>query len=222
MLARHFGFLKGGEDHLTQCLGDRGFPSGHGPDLWRDHGPAIGENGTFSTLLYGHEAVKIVREHTLPQPLFVYLPFQVTHSPYQLPPGYPVDREVDPARQVFNGMVRIMDDAVGNVTAALAAKTMTADTLILFSADNGGVYHGGQRGNNWPLRGQKTSSWEGGVRATAFLWGGENVLPAALRGTTSNAFIHICDWYTTLTTLVGVDSADDLHLASGVPSLPPS
>jgi hypothetical protein len=27
----HFGFLKGGEDHLTQCLGDKGFPSGHGP-----------------------------------------------------------------------------------------------------------------------------------------------------------------------------------------------
>eukprot|EP01047_Picozoa_sp_COSAG01_P065834 COSAG01_NODE_8966_length_2600_cov_4.632947_6_plen_84_part_01 len=27
---RHFGFLKGGEDHLTQCLSDRGFPSGRG------------------------------------------------------------------------------------------------------------------------------------------------------------------------------------------------
>jgi hypothetical protein len=104
---RHFGFLKGGEDHLTQCLSDRGFPSGRGPDLWRDHGPAIGENGTFSTLLYGREAVKIVEEHALPQPLFVYLPFQVTHSPYELPPGYPVDK-VDPARRTFNGMVHIM------------------------------------------------------------------------------------------------------------------
>jgi leishmanolysin-like peptidase len=134
---RHFGFLKGGEDHLTQCLGDPGFPSGKGPDLWRDHGPAIGENGTYSTLLYGREAVKIVEEHPLPQPLFVYLPFQVTHSPYELPPGYPFEQQgVYPARQVFNGMVHIMDQAVGNLTAALAAKKMTADTLILFSADN--------------------------------------------------------------------------------------
>ncbi len=30
-------------------------------------------------------------------------------------------------------------------------------------------------------------------KQTAFLWGGANVLPAALRGTTSNAFIHVCD-----------------------------
>jgi arylsulfatase B len=93
---------------------------------------------------------------------------------------------------------------------------MADDTLLIFSADNGGVYHGGQRGNNFPLRGQKTSSWEGGVRATAFLWGGANVLPAAVRGTTSNAFMHICDWYKTLSTLVGVDAADD---ARGVPPI---
>ena len=76
------------------------------------------------------------------------------------------------------------------------------------------MFHGNQRGNNWPLRGQKTSSWEGGVRATAFLWGGKNVLPANLRGTTSNAFIHVSDWYATLTMLVGVDRSDK---QAGVP-----
>jgi len=45
-----------------------------------------------------------------------------------------------------------MDEAVGNLTAALRAKGMLDDTLILFSADNGGVYHSGQLGNNYPLR----------------------------------------------------------------------
>lgn len=58
-------FVLGGEDHLTQCLSDPGPPSWRGPDLWRDHGPAVGENGTFSTLLYGPEAVKIVTEHSV-------------------------------------------------------------------------------------------------------------------------------------------------------------
>ena len=68
--------------------------------------------------------------------------------------------------------------------------------------------------NHRPLRGQKTSSWEGGVRVTAFLWGGKNVLPNNLRGTQSDAFIHIADWYGTLSKLVGVDPEDDVH---GVP-----
>jgi arylsulfatase A-like enzyme len=134
---RHFGFLKGGEDHMTQCLGDTDF---HGPDLWRDHGPAHGENGTFSTLLYGREAVRIVQEHKLPQPLYMYLPYQVTQSPYQIPPGY--EQASDPVqRRTFNAMVNIMDEATGNLTAALTARGMIDDTLIVFSADNGGVYH---------------------------------------------------------------------------------
>ena len=40
------------------------------------------------------------------------------------------------------------------------------------------------------------------------------MLPANLRGTTSNAFIHISDWYATLTKLVGVDGSDK---RAGVP-----
>ena len=52
---------------------------------------------------------------------------------------------------------------------------------------------------------------------TAFLWGGANVLPSNLRGTASDAFIHIADWYGTLCTLVGVDPTDDGYLSNGVP-----
>eukprot|EP00035_Acanthoeca_spectabilis_P026572 m.463235 g.463235 ORF g.463235 m.463235 type:complete len:540 (+) comp22965_c0_seq1:16-1635(+) len=209
----HFGFLKGGEDHMTQRSGDDG--NFNGPDLWHGKVPGVGLNGTYSTYLYTAEAVRVVRAHPLPAPFFLYLPFQVTHSPYEIPDGY-VNSSTAPERQVINAMVAIMDEGVKNVTDALDEKSMTDDTLIVFSADNGGVTHGGQRGNNYPLRGQKTSSFEGGVRVTAFLWGGKNVLPDNLRGTTSNAFIHITDWYATLSNLVGVDPTDN---AAGVPGI---
>ena len=36
-------------------------------------------------------------------------------------------------------MARIMDDGIGNVTAALKAAGLWADTLMLFAADNGGA-----------------------------------------------------------------------------------
>jgi hypothetical protein len=41
-----FGYLAGGEDHYTQMHGVMGV------DLWRDHGPAYGENGTYGAFLY--------------------------------------------------------------------------------------------------------------------------------------------------------------------------
>lgn len=72
----HFGFLKGGEDHMTQRSGDDG--NFNGPDLWHGKVPGIGLNGTYSTYLYTAEAVRVVRAHPLPAPFFLYLPFQVS------------------------------------------------------------------------------------------------------------------------------------------------
>ena len=184
----HFGFLKGGQDHLTQREGNI-------VDLWEDHGPAYGRNGTFSTWLYGDEAVRIVQDHNTSAPLFLYLPFQVTHSPYEVPAQYLDPKISYKPRQTIAAMATVMDEAMGNLTKALESRDMLDDTLILFFADNGGVYHNGQLGNNYPLRGQKTSSWEGGVRVNAFVWGGKHVLPSHLRNTTHRGYIHVADWW---------------------------
>eukprot|EP01062_Namystynia_karyoxenos_P038921 TRINITY_DN2828_c0_g2_i1.p1 TRINITY_DN2828_c0_g2~~TRINITY_DN2828_c0_g2_i1.p1 ORF type:complete len:522 (+),score=133.72 TRINITY_DN2828_c0_g2_i1:101-1666(+) len=208
----HFGFLKGGEDHMTQRSGDSGLSY---VDLWRGHNPAYGENGSFSAEIYGAEAVRRVMEHPDPSlPFFLYLPFQVTHSPYEVPVRYRDPAVNNTLRQTFNAMVQSMDEAVANLTSALEARKMLQQTLIIFTADNGGIWRQNNAGNNWPLRGQKTTSFEGGVRATAFVWGGTEVLPAALRGTTHTGLIHVCDWYATFSRLAGVSAVDDV---AGVP-----
>lgn len=211
----HFGFLKGGEDHITQTNRDGSLRL---TDLWLDNGPAFGRNGTFSTLIYGHEAVRVIRAHNISTPLFMYIPFQVTHSPYECPAEYLNTTIKNNKRKKFDGMTNILDEAIGNITGELKSKGIWNNTLLVFSADNGGVYHGGQAGNNYPLRGQKTSSWEGGVRVTAFITGGINVIPKPLRGTEHNGYVHICDWYATLSYLAGSVS-DDLSAPIDVPPI---
>ena len=52
----------------------------------------------------------------------------------------------------------------------------------VFTSDNGGpVYFGGAAGaNNYPLRGGKTSNYQGGIRVNAFASGGIFTPPSPL------------------------------------------
>ena len=60
--------------------------------------------------------------------------------------------------------------------------------------------------SNYPLLGRKCLSWEGGTRTFAFVSGG--LIPPARRGTTNNQLMHIADWYSTFSTLAGIDPSD--------------
>ena len=55
------GFLKGGEDHYQQdhCAGG---PDKTTVDLWSDHAPGRGLNGTYSAFLYAGKAVELLSD----------------------------------------------------------------------------------------------------------------------------------------------------------------
>ena len=101
----------------------------------------------------------------------------------------------DRARRTYLAMINYLDDLVGDIVARLKRKGMWDNTLIVFSADNGGpIYFNGNAGaNNFPLKGGKFSNWEGGIRANAWASGG--FIPAARRGTVEESYIAVCDWY---------------------------
>jgi len=52
---------------------------------------------------------------------------------------------------------------------------------------------------------------------TVTSWMTRGIIPAAARGTTSEAFVAIEDWYTTFCALAGVDPADARAAAAGLP-----
>lgn len=150
----------------------------------------------YSTDLWGQLAVQALQDHDAKDPLYIHLCFQAVHTPYDKAPG-------DPTGNVYKGMLWRADVYIGQLMSLLKAKGMWDNTLIVYSADNGGV---GQ-GNNYPLRGEKHSNWEGAMRTAAFVSGG--LIPQKLRGTQNAANMHIVDWHPTFATLAGADASDD-------------
>ena len=87
---------------------------------------------------------------------------------------------------------------MGAIVNLLKKKAMYENTLLIYSSDNGaggGPPHltpGTGTGLNWPFRGEKHTNWDGGLKAAAFISGG--LVPAQLRGTSSDVNCHIVDW----------------------------
>lgn len=108
-------------------------------------------------------------------------------------------------RRTHCGLVAALDEGVGNVTRALQKRGIFNDTLLLFTTDNGGPVE--KASNNWPLRGSKTTLWEGGTRATAFLHGRKFLKRG---GTTYDGVIHAVDWLPTLVEAAGGEAVTGL------------
>eukprot|EP00750_Incisomonas_marina_P008916 INCI15739.1.p1 GENE.INCI15739.1~~INCI15739.1.p1 ORF type:complete len:339 (+),score=51.19 INCI15739.1:177-1193(+) len=169
---QHFGFLKGGEDHQNQHSNDN--DEGKRPisvvDLWRDRQAAENENGTFSTIMYAREAVRVIRDHGAAlrdgSPdhgrLFMFLSWQAAHTPLEAPPGWPLrhvpNDTATATRAHMNALVEVLDQGMLNVTNALKESGMWNETLLVFQADNGGWIQNDYGGNNFPLRGGKVWS----------------------------------------------------------------
>jgi len=162
---------------------------------WYRNGTQLKEEG-YSTHLIAKEACSVIEKHAPSKPLFLYVPFNGVHSPFQVPEQYTEPYpNLEGNRQKLAGMLAAVDEAVAQIVASLQKTGMLENTLIIFSSDNGGP----PPGKNTPLRDFKASIYEGGTRAAAFAhWPGH--VPA---GKTIDGAMHIIDWYPTLIGLAG-------------------
>jgi len=185
----HYGFWVGSQDYYNHT---RTVGSHHtGYDFRDDMEVDESAKGMYSSILFSQRSDEIISNHDQSKPLFLYLPFQSVHGPIEAPQEY-VDMYEDVPdedRKIFLGMVTAMDDAVDVVIKSLKRAGMFENTIIIFFSDNGGAKG---HGNNWPLRGHKSSLWEGGTRTPAFIHG------PGLSPRVEERMFHVTDWYPTL------------------------
>ena len=121
-------------------------------------------------------------------------------------------------RLTYEAMIRSVDRLLGRLESSLLAVNQWNSSLLVFSSDNGG-----EMGKNHPLRGNKGSFFDGGIRVVAGLAGG--FIPRQLRGRSSDTLIHQSDVYASFAFLAGlgdgfVDSprtrGEDGHDSDGI------
>jgi arylsulfatase A-like enzyme len=162
---------------------------------WYRNGIPLNEKG-YSTELITQEACKIIETTDPTKPLFLYIPFNGIHAPFQVPEAYTkLYPQLKGNRQKLAGMLSAVDEAIGKIVNTLDKAGLRENTLIIFSSDNGAP----PPGDNTPLRDFKATVYEGGIKAAAFVnWPGH-----VNSGTTITEPMHIIDWYPTLINLAG-------------------
>lgn len=218
---RKFGF-----DHSYGSLGGGVGPWVHvyktGPyeRTWHRDDLLVDEQGHVTDLV-AREAVQWI-ESRGDRPFLLYVPFPAVHLPIKEPQEWldrvPVEVTGDVPRQ-YAACVMHLDDAVGQIVAALDRTGRRQETLVVFTSDNGGswaenndtkyagdVYPAGKLpGRNTPWRGQKGQLYEGGIHVAAIAhWPGR--LPPGRMATP----IQIIDWMPTLCRLAGYVPPQDL------------
>ncbi|MEM7144069.1 MAG: sulfatase [Verrucomicrobiota bacterium] len=166
-----------------------------------------GEEGDFLTDLMAEEAGRLIRANG-DTPFFLYLPFYAVHTPIQGKEEKAVRYEAVPEAErpgspIYAAMVESVDDGVGHVMSVLRELGLEEDTLVIFTSDNGG-----KAGDNAPLRANKGSHYEGGIRVP-LIFSGAGVKG---RGVESDLPVTSSDLYPTILEVLGLESRPLQHV----------
>jgi len=206
---------------------------------WHRDFDSVHEEG-YSTELVGNAVVDFIDRNANAGPVYAYVAFNAPHSPLQalrsdldeygfdpnnkLAPN--TDRKIakrekaldygkrgkgNSIRQTFAAMTTAMDRQIGRILDAIDRNGMRENTLVVFHSDNGAdPKHGG---NNEPLRGNKFTTWEGGVRVVAMMrW--PNELPAGITYDSVTSYVDL------LPSMVGAAGSPPPEETDGINLLP--
>ena len=169
----------------------------------------------YLTDRFGSEAISFIERHK-DKPFLLYVPFNGVHGPLQAT-QQDLDRYAhieDEKRRKLVAMNYNLDRNVGRIIDALDEHELTENTIVFFLSDNGGKPKG-NASYNLPLRAEKGTLWDGGIRVPfAVSWPG--TIPA---GQTIDEPVISLDILPTIANAAGIEIQADWNL-DGVDVMP--
>ncbi|MCB0501720.1 MAG: sulfatase-like hydrolase/transferase [Bacteroidetes bacterium] len=134
----------------------------------------------YLTYAIRDQAINYIKENK-DEPFFLYCAFSAPHAPFQAPVDYycQYDYVEDENKRVYYSMISALDDAIGEINAAIKEAGIEENTIVYFLSDNGGASYTGAT-DNGPLKGGKLMQFEGGIRIPFMMkWTGK--IPEGVR-----------------------------------------
>lgn len=185
----------------------------HGNNYLRENQQAIDPSG-HATDLFSQWASDYLRERAASkQPFFLYLAYNAPHFPIEPPADWlqRVQRRaptLDEKRARNVALVEHLDDCLGRVLQTLKQTGLDQNTLVVYTADNGGSLPHAQ--NNDPWRDGKQSHYDGGLRVPFMVrWPGH-----ISAGSRSDYAGQVFDLFPTCLELAGVARWAELDAVS--------
>ncbi|XP_017842072.1 arylsulfatase B isoform X1 [Drosophila busckii] len=213
----HYGYWGGFIDYYQRrSKMPKNYSMGY--DFRRNLELECAERGVYMTDLLTNEAERVINEKSeKQQPLFLVLSHLAPHTANADEPLQALEEELgkfqhikNPNRRKYAAMVSRLDHSVGRIISALAKAEQLENSIVIFYSDNGAPSAGmfANSGSNWPLRGQKNSPWEGGVRVAGAIW--SPLLQA--RGQLFTQPFYVGDFLPTLAHAAGIELSESLQL----------
>jgi uncharacterized sulfatase len=170
------------------------------------------------------ESIRFIEQHHK-QPFFCMVSYNMVHTGLEtrkdLVEKYKritaTNRTV--IHPVYAAMCETVDETIALFDRVLFTLGIKDNTVVIFASDNGGVieergflFHGFEElvTHNWPLKGEKGSLYEGGIRIPLiFRWPG-----SILAGSVSHQPVHLVDLFPTFLEMAGIPAGSD-HANAG-------